>query len=53
MNPKTTEGRLAIIAALLVLFSAMWDPRLAVFIAVAALAVMAVYQVMKTRKKKK
>ena len=36
MNTKT-EGTLAILAALLVLFSAMWDPRVSVGISILAL----------------
>ena len=36
MNSKT-EGTLAILAALLVLFSAMWDPRVSVGVSILAL----------------
>lgn len=36
MNTKT-EGTIAILAALLVLFSAMWDPRISVAVSVVAL----------------
>ena len=43
MNTKT-EGIIAIIAALLVLFSAMWNPRISVAIAVIALAALGVYR---------
>jgi hypothetical protein len=43
MNTKT-EGTLAIIAALLVLFSAMWDPRVSVAVSIVALAAMGVYK---------
>ncbi|MCJ7434390.1 MAG: hypothetical protein MUO77_12955 [Anaerolineales bacterium] len=50
MNIKTTEGRLAIIAALLVLFSAMWDPRLALGVAIVALAMLGIYQTVKMKK---
>jgi hypothetical protein len=39
-----TEGTLAIVAALFVLFSAMWDPRISVGIAVIALFVLGIYQ---------
>ncbi len=44
-----TEGTLAILAALLVLFSAMWDPRVSVVISVAALAALGVYQFARKR----
>ena len=50
MNIKTTEGRLAVIAALLVLFSAMWDTRLAIVVSIVALVVLGVYQAMKMKK---
>jgi 4-hydroxybenzoate polyprenyltransferase len=50
MNIKTTEGKLAIIAALLVLFSAMWDTRLALVVSIIALIVLGVYQVVKMKK---
>jgi hypothetical protein len=50
MNIKTTEGRLAIIAALLVLFSAMWDTRLALVVAIVALVVLGIYQAVKMKK---
>ena len=43
MNTKT-EGMLAIVAALLVLFSAMWDPRLSIVISILALAGFGVYK---------
>ncbi len=44
-----TEGTLAILAALLVLFSAMWDPRVSVVISVVALAALGVYQFARKR----
>ena len=47
MNPKTTEGILAIIAALLVLFSAMWDPRVSVVVSVVALLGLGIYKIVK------
>jgi hypothetical protein len=50
MNIKTMEGRLAIIAALLVLFSAMWDTRLALVVAIVALVVLGIYQAVKMKK---
>jgi hypothetical protein len=38
-----TEGIIAILAALLVLFSAMWDPRLSAGVAVVALSLLGLY----------
>ena len=43
MNTKT-EGVLAILAALLVLFSAMWDPRVSVVVSILALLGMGIYK---------
>jgi len=43
MNTKT-EGTIAIIAALLVLFSAMWDPRVSVVVSIIALVVIGAYK---------
>lgn len=43
MNTKT-EGMLAIIAALLVLFSAMWDPQISALVSILALAGFGVYK---------
>lgn len=43
MNTKT-EATLAIIAAMLVLFSAMWDPRVSVVVSIAALLGLGVYK---------
>ncbi len=43
MNTKT-EGSLAIVAALIVLFSAMWDPRVSVIVSVVALVAFGVYR---------
>ena len=43
MNTKT-EGTIAIIAALIVLFSAMWDPRISVAVSIIALIVIGVYK---------
>lgn len=45
MNPKT-EGTIEIIAALIVMSSAMWDPMVAVTVAVVALAVFGIYRFM-------
>lgn len=39
-----TEGILAVIAALIVLFSAMWDPRVSVAVSVVALVAFSVYK---------
>jgi hypothetical protein len=43
MNTKT-EGTLAIFAALLVLFSAMWDPRISVVVSLLALLGLGIYK---------
>lgn len=43
MNTKR-EGTIAIIVALLVLFSAMWDPRVSAVVSVVALAIFSVYK---------
>lgn len=43
MNTKI-EGTLAIIAALLVLFSAMWDPRVSVVVSILALMGLGAYK---------
>ena len=43
MNART-EGIIAIIAAMLVLFSAMWDPRISVTVSVIALAALGIYR---------
>jgi hypothetical protein len=43
MKPKT-ESTLEILAALLVLFSAMWDPRISVAVAIVALVALALYK---------
>jgi hypothetical protein len=43
MNART-EGATAIVAALLVLLSAMWDPRISVAVSVVALAALGVYR---------
>ena len=39
-----TEGTVAILAALLVLFSAMWDPRISIVVSVVALTALGVYR---------
>lgn len=43
MNTKT-EGAIAITAALLVLFSSMWDPRISIVVSIVALAAIGVYK---------
>ena len=43
MNTKT-EGTLAIVAALIVLFSAMWNPLVSVTVSVIALLAIGVYK---------
>jgi len=43
MNTKT-EGTFAIIAALIVLFSAMWNPLVSVAVSIIALAAFGVYK---------
>jgi EamA domain-containing membrane protein RarD len=46
MNTRT-EGTVAIVAALVVLFSAMWDPRISVAVSVVAIAGFGVYKLVK------
>ena len=43
MNTKT-EGTIAIIAALLVLFSAMWDPRISAAVSIVVLLGFGIYK---------
>jgi hypothetical protein len=43
MNART-EGTIAIVAALIVLFSAMWNPRISVVVSVVALVALGVYR---------
>jgi hypothetical protein len=45
MNSKT-EGTIGIVAALLVLFSAMWDPRISIAISVLALGAFGIYRLL-------
>ena len=49
MNTKT-EGSLAIIAAMIVLFSAMWDPRVSVAVAVVALVGIGIYRLIQKQR---
>ena len=44
-----TEGTIAIVAALLVLLSAMWDPRISVAVAVIVLVAFGVYRFMEKK----
>jgi L-asparagine transporter-like permease len=44
------EGTIAILAALLVLLSAMWDPRVSVIVSVAALVALGIYKLVPRRK---
>ena len=43
MNTKT-EGVIEIVAAMVVLFSAMWDPRVSVAVAAVALVALGIYK---------
>jgi hypothetical protein len=43
MNTKT-EGTIAVIAALIVLFSAMWNPIISVTVSIVALAAFGIYK---------
>lgn len=45
MNTKT-EGTLAMIAALLVLLSAMWEPRISIVVSLAALVGLGIYKLL-------
>jgi hypothetical protein len=49
MNTRT-EGTIAIVAALIVLLSAMWDPRVSVAVSVVALAAIGVYKFVQKKK---
>jgi hypothetical protein len=49
MDAKT-EGMIAMVAAVIVLFSAMWDPRISVTVSVIALAAFSVYRFAKKDK---
>jgi EamA domain-containing membrane protein RarD len=49
MNTKT-EGTIAIITALIVLFSAMWDARVSVVVSIVALAAFGVYKFVQKEK---
>lgn len=46
MNAKT-EGSFAIVAAFLVVFSAMWDPRISIAVSVIALVGFGLFQFLK------
>jgi membrane protein implicated in regulation of membrane protease activity len=49
MNART-EGAIAIAAALLVLFSAMWDSRISVVVSVVVLVALGVYRFVQKEK---
>ena len=49
MQPKT-ESAIAIVAALFVVLSAMWDPRVSVVISVGVLGALGVYKFIQARK---
>ena len=49
MNTKT-EGAIATISAMLVLFSAMWDPRVSIAVSLTALMALGVYKFMQKDK---
>jgi len=49
MNTGRTEGWAAIAAALLVLFSAMWDPRISVAVSLFALLGLGIRQLLGSR----
>ena len=44
---ETTEGTVAIVAALIVLFSAMWEPRVSIAVALIALAGLGLYKLVR------
>lgn len=46
MNTKT-EGTFALMAALIVLFSAMWNPLLSVMVSVVAMAAYGLYKIVR------
>ncbi len=48
MNQKV-EGTLAIVAALIVLSSAMWNPRVSVVVSLTALVAFGIYKLMQKR----
>jgi hypothetical protein len=49
VNAKT-EGAIATTAALFVLLSAMWEPRISVVVAAAALSALGIYKFTQTKK---
>jgi len=49
MNIRT-EGTIAILAALLVLFSAMWDSRISVVVSVVAFVGLGVYKIVENKR---
>jgi hypothetical protein len=49
MNPKI-EGTIEILAAMIVLYSAKWDPRISVAVAAVALVALGVYKLTQKQK---
>jgi hypothetical protein len=49
VNEKT-EGTLAILAAFIVLFSAMWDPHVSIFVSLVVLAGFGIYKLVQGRR---
>lgn len=47
---KNTEGTMAIIAALIVLFSAMWNPLVSVAVSIIVLAAIGIYKFVQKEK---
>lgn len=47
---KNTEGMMAMIAALIVLFGAMWNPLVSVAVSITALAAMGIYKFVQKEK---
>ena len=49
MNTKT-EGTIAILAALLVLYTSLWDPRISVMVSLVGLLALVVYLFLQNRR---
>jgi hypothetical protein len=47
---KNTEGTMAIIAAMIVLFSALWNPLVSVAVSITALAAIGIYKFVQKEK---
>jgi hypothetical protein len=52
LNAKT-EGAPAILAALFVLFSALWDPRISIVVSIIALAGLGIYKFVSGKEKQR